>query len=322
MARVPCGDCFRATGARDILGPVATQPTTDAPWTVQRLLTWTRDFFERSGVDDPRLAAEVLLAHVLTCRRIELYARFDRIPSEDERSRFRDLVKRAAAQEPVAYLTGEREFFSLKFRVTPEVLIPRPETELLVERVLDYCRQREMQAPRILELGVGSGCILVSVLKRSEQALGTGVDVSATALEIARSNGQRHGVEARLTLVEADWLNLPSGAVPPEKFDVLVSNPPYIAEAGVASLPECIRGFEPRVALTDGADGLTFYRRIAAQARDVLKADGAVFVEVGVGQSAPVAKILAEGGFAHVVTQRDRVSGHERMLQFSPNGRN
>ncbi len=300
---------------------MATQPTSDAPWTVQRLLTWTRDYFERSSVDDPRLAAEVLLSHVLNCRRIELYARFDRIPSEDERARFRDLVKRAAAQEPVAYLTGEREFFSLRFRVTPDVLIPRPETELLVERVLDYCKQREMSAPRILELGVGSGCILVSVLKRSAAALGTGVDVSAAALEVARSNGQRHGVEARLSLVEADWLNLPAAAIPPEKFDVLVSNPPYIAEAGVASLPECIRAFEPHVALTDGADGLAFYRRIAEQARAVLKPDAGVFVEVGVDQADAVTRILAGGGFAHVATQKDRVSGHERMLQFAVNGR-
>lgn len=272
-------------------------------------------------MDDPRLAAEVLLAHVLNCRRIELYARFDRIPSEDDRTRFRELVKRAAAKEPVAYLTGEREFFSLGFRVTADVLIPRPETELLVERVLDYCKQKGMPAPRILELGVGSGCILVSVLKRIPEALGTGVDVSVSALEVARGNGQRHGVETRLTLVEADWLNLPASAIPPEKFDVLVSNPPYIAEAGVASLPECIRGFEPRVALTDGADGLAFYRRIAAQARDVLKPGGAVFVEVGVNQAAAVTDILAGGGFAHVATQRDRISGHERMLQFAVNGR-
>ncbi|GMU37414.1 MAG: peptide chain release factor N(5)-glutamine methyltransferase [Phycisphaerae bacterium] len=295
---------------------MSSSPDLATPWTVQRLLTSSRDFLAEKGVDDARLCAEVLLAHVLQCRRIELYARFDRIPDDDQRTRLRELVKRAAASEPVAYLTGQREFFSLEFHVTPDVLIPRPETELLVESVLDDRARASHPNPRILELGVGSGCIIISILKHMPAATGVGVDISAAATLVAQENARRLGVGDRLKTAVADWLALPPDAIPPEGFDVLVANPPYIAADAVANLASCIRDFEPRQALTDGADGLDFYRRTAAGAADVLCDRGAIFVEVGDHQADAVAEIFTPVGFRRVASGRDRTTGRERVLHF------
>lgn len=306
------------------MSPVTTPHpvTTDAPWTIIRLLNWTRDHFAQLKLDEPRLSAEILLAHALGCQRIDLYRRFEQVPSDEQRACYRELVRRAAGGEPVAYLVGEREFYSLRFKVAPDVLIPRPETELLVEHVLDHCQQSSLTNPLILEPGVGSGCILVSLLKHLPEARGVGVDISPAALDIARQNAVRHGVSERMTLTEADWLSLPRNVVPEGGFDLLVSNPPYIAGQAVAGLAECIRRFEPRIALTDERDGLEFYRRIAADGPAVLKPQGCVFVEVGVGQAEAVREILtAHGVFRHLVTHRDRVGGHERMLQFANGAR-
>ncbi|GIK16285.1 MAG: release factor glutamine methyltransferase [Planctomycetota bacterium] len=245
-----------------------------------------------------------------------MYARFDRIPDDDQRTRLRELVKRAAASEPVAYLTGQREFFSLEFHVTPDVLIPRPETELLVESVLDDRARASHPNPRILELGVGSGCIIISILKHMPAATGVGVDISAAAILVAQENARRLGVGDRLKTAVADWLALPPDAIPPEGFDVLVANPPYIAADAVAELAPCIRNFEPPLALTDGADGLDFYRRTAAGARTVLAAGGTLFLEIGDHQAGAVTDIFTPAGFHRVASGRDRITGRERILHF------
>ncbi|MCG3130271.1 MAG: Release factor glutamine methyltransferase [Phycisphaerae bacterium] len=295
---------------------MSSSPDLATPWTVQRLLTSSRDFLAERGVDDARLCAEVLLAHVLRCRRIELYARFDRVPDDDQRSRLRELVKRAAAAEPVAYLTGRREFFSLEFHVTPDVLIPRPETELLVESVLDDRARASHPNPRILELGVGSGCIIISILKQLPAATGVGIDISPAAVVVAQENARRLGVSDRLTAAVADWLALPPELIPPGGFDLVVANPPYIAAAAVAELAPGIRDFEPRPALTDGADGLDFYRRTAAGARAVLADRGAIFLEIGDHQADAVADIFTTAGFRRVASGRDRTTGRERVLHF------
>jgi release factor glutamine methyltransferase len=286
-------------------------------WTIGRLLNWTTSYLASHGVDEARLASEVLLAHAATCRRIDLYARFDQSLDGATLDRFRDSVRRAAAREPIAYVVGEKEFFSLPFRVTPDVLVPRPETEVLVEGVLDHCAATGLVAPRILDLGTGSGCIAVSVLTQLAAATAVATDVSATALDVACSNAERHGVADRIVFVEADGLALPEAVVPEPGFDVLVSNPPYVSADSMGKLDATVRDHEPRVALTDGRDGLSFYRAIATDAPRLLTAAAVVMVEVADGQAAAVIEAVeATGRLVHRETRADRVVGQDRVLVF------
>lgn len=292
--------------------------TDAAEWTIGRLLNWTSDYLARHNVDEARLAAEVLLSHAAGCRRIDLYARFDKVLSETRLGPFREWVRRAAAQEPIAYLVEQKEFFSLSFRVTRDVLIPRPETEVLVEYVLDHCREAQLPEAKLLDLGTGSGCVVVAVLTQLEGAHAVATDVSPAALEIATFNAERHGLLDRLTLVEADRLLLPDAVVPDGGFDVLMSNPPYVPVDTMESLHVTVRKYEPSVALTDGADGLSFYRSVANDGPGLLAADGTVIVEVGDGQAAAaIEAVQRTGKLVHRKTQKDRVTGQERVLMFS-----
>ncbi len=296
----------------------ADQATNQADWTISRLLSWTAEYLERVGVDDARLSAEVLLAHAAACRRIDLYARFDQGMGAEATAKFRELVKRAAGHEPIAYLVGQKEFFSLPFTVTSDVLIPRSETELLVECVIDHCVKRGLTEPKLLDLGTGSGCIAIAVATQNVGARVVATDVSPAALEVARGNAERHEVADRVTLVEADGLSLPGESVPDGGFDVLMSNPPYIAVDEVAGLDANVRDHEPRVALTDGGDGLSFYRMLAEGGRAVLADGGVVVVEVADGLAEPARRVFEEaGGFEHDGTWKDRVVGRERVLMFS-----
>lgn len=294
-----------------------------AEWTIGRLLSWTADYLARNRVDDARLATEVLLAHAANCRRIDLYARFDQVLEETALERFRECVRRAAAHEPIAYLVGEKEFFSLPFRVTPDVLIPRGETEVLVECVLDHCAKAGLARPRLLDLGTGSGCIAVTLLVQLAEATAVATDVSPAALRIACFNADRHGVSDRVTLVEADRLALPADVIPGGGFDVLVSNPPYVAADAVDQLDQTVRDYEPPVAVTNGADGLSFYRSVASDAAALLAPSGVVIVEVGDEQAPKAVEVVEQGGaLVHRQTRKDRVVGAERVLMFSaPEGK-
>lgn len=293
-----------------------TPTTNDAPWTIARLLTWTTEFLTRQGVDDPRLAAEVLLASAAGWRRIDLYARFEKTLDAEPLTKFRAWVKRAADHEPIAYLVGQREFFSLPFFVGPDVLIPRPESETLVESLVDYAKKTGWSAPRILDLGTGSGCLIVALLANLPGATGVATDVSETALAVARSNAERNKVADRLTCVLADRLALPESVIPSGGFQAIVCNPPYIPLDTVASLDRAVKDFEPKLALTDGGDGLSFYRDLAKAGAALLAADGVLVVEVADGQSAAVAEILTTGNFALLRSKKDAVVGHERALVF------
>jgi len=246
----------------------------DEVWTVGRLLGWTTEWLATKGSESARLDAEVLLAHVRGCPRIALYTAFEEPVDEAQRARFRDLVKRRGAGEPVAYLVGNREFFSIPFRVTPAVLVPRPETEGLVVRVLDLCRH--LECARIADVGTGSGAIAVALAKHLPRAVITATDLSAEALAVARSNVERHGVVERVTLVEGDLL---AGATGP--FDVVVSNPPYVREDEFAGLPTDVRLHEPRGALVSGPTGVEVIARLAAAAAPLLVPGGWLVVEVG-----------------------------------------
>ena len=248
----------------------------DDVWTVGRLLTWTTEWLTGKGSEAPRLEAEVLLAHVRGCQRIALYTAFDTPVAEAERGRFRELVKRRGEGEPVAYLVGSREFFSLPFRVTPAVLVPRPETEGLVIRVLDLCRPQA--GPRIVDVGTGSGAIAITLAKHLPKASITATDVSSAALAVARDNAARHGVAERIAFLECDLLDHPQAAGP---WDVIVSNPPYVREDEFDSLPRDVRLHEPKAALVSGPTGVEIIERLAALAAARLVPGGWLLCEIG-----------------------------------------
>ncbi len=263
----------------------ATQPTT---WTIKALLQWTTEHFHKKGIESPRLDAQILLAHVMGYPKIELIARSDEEPTDDERTRFRELLRRRVEGWPVAYLVGNRHFYLLEFEVSPAVLVPRPDTETLVELALRAVKG--IPAPAILDLGTGSGCIAVSLAHQCKGAAVTASDVSPDALEVARRNAARHGVGDRVTFLTGDLF----APVPPGPFDLIVSNPPYIAHAEFAGLSADVRDHEPRAALDGGPDGLAFYRRIAAEAGNFVKPGGSVMVEIGWTQE-PAVRALFEG---------------------------
>ncbi|MEN6558107.1 MAG: peptide chain release factor N(5)-glutamine methyltransferase [Thermoguttaceae bacterium] len=251
--------------------------STAEPWTVGRLLQWTTDYLKSHGADSPRLDAEVLLAHALGCQRIELYTTFDQTPDDPQRTAFRELVRQRAEGKPVAYLVGRTEFYSLSFHVTPDVLIPRPETELLVVAALDFFKQAATDAVQVADLGTGSGAIAVCLAKHWPSCLVTAVDLSGPALAIARQNAEQHGVADRIELIESDLF----AAVPADRrFDLVVSNPPYITTAEMDRLAVDVRRFEPRQALEAGPRGTEVIERLIVQSAERLRPGGRLLVEI------------------------------------------
>jgi len=249
------------------------------PWTVGRLLSWTADYLEDQGSQTARLDAEVLLAEALGCQRIELYTRFDEVPGDGPRAAFRELVRRRAAGEPVAYLVGRREFYSLSFRVTPAVLIPRPETEHLVIALLDLARARAEEGPiAVADVGTGSGVIAVCAAKHLPDCRVTAIDTSPAALEVARQNAADHGVADRIDFIQSDLFASVDGAA---TFDFVVSNPPYVADAEFEQLAPQVRRFEPREALLAGPRGTEVIERLVPQAAERLRPDGYLLIEIG-----------------------------------------
>jgi len=249
------------------------------PWTVGRLLGWTADYLKDHGSETARLDAEVLLAEALSCRRIELYTRFDEQPGDDVKAAFRELVRRRAAGEPVAYLVGRREFYSLSFRVTPAVLIPRPETEHLVIALLDLARAREDAGPcAVADVGTGSGVIAVCVARHLAGCRVTAIDSSPAALEVARQNAADHGVAGRIDFIESDLFASVDGRA---TFDFVVSNPPYVAEGEFDRLAAEVQRFEPREALLAGPRGTEVIERLVPQAAERLRPGGHLLIEIG-----------------------------------------
>ncbi|MBM4011330.1 MAG: peptide chain release factor N(5)-glutamine methyltransferase [Planctomycetes bacterium] len=282
----------------------------DEVWTVGRLLTWTTEWLTAKGSDSPRLDAEVLLAHVRGCPRIALYTAFDEPVADGVRARFRELVSRRGGGEPVAYLVGSREFFSLPFAVTKDVLIPRPETEGLVVRAIDLFR--EAAAPRIADVGTGSGAIAVAVAKRLLQATLVATDISAAALAVAADNAARHGVADRVSFVESDLLAAPDLAGP---WDAILSNPPYVREDEFASLPRDVRDHEPRSALVAGPTGVEVVERLARQAVERLAPGGWLLVEIGSAVAAAAEGVIAAVvGLEPAPTLKD-LAGLPRIVQ-------
>lgn len=260
-----------------------------ADWTVRALMEWTEKHFQEKGIESPRLEAQLLLAHALTCKRVEIYTRWDEPVADDRRGRFRELIKRRLDGCPTMYLVGRREFFALEFEVTPAVLIPRPETELLVAETLK--RIKSMTNPRVLDVGTGSGCIAVAIAHRQKNAQVTAIDISAETLAVARRNAAKHRVADRIRFLEGDLFG---PLAPAEKFDVIMSNPPYVALADWEGLPSHIREHEPRVALEAGPDGFAVLDRLIPGAVDHLAPAGHLLLEIGATQEEGVSRRLNE----------------------------
>lgn len=264
----------------------------------------------RAGVENPPLDAELLLAHALGVERGELFSWSGSV-GESQTEPFWALLDRRLRREPLAYILGRKEFFSLDFEVGPAVLIPRPETELLVEETLRLIAARP--SPRVLDLGTGSGAIAIAVAACAERARVLATDVSSSALMLARRNAARHGCASRVEFAVSDlWEGLCACECRP-RFDVIVSNPPYVTDAELEALAPEVRDYEPSVALAGGADGLDLTRRIVAGARNFLLPAGALVVEAGAGQSGMVAELMRSFGLARVLVKRD-LAGVERAV--------
>ncbi len=281
-------------------------------WTILSILEWTTGYFRTHAIDSPRLDAEILLAHSLELRRIDLYLRYDQPLGADELAAFKALVRRRASREPVAYIIGRREFWGLDVLVGPEVLTPRPETERLVETalaVLDGCEK-----PLVLDLGTGSGCIALALAHDCPRARVIATDISRAALAVARENVFRHGLTDRIQLAAAKDLELfdPRCAC----FDLIVSNPPYVPTADIDALAPEVRKYEPRGALDGGDDGLAVYRRIVPAAAFLLRAGGGLVLEIGWDQGRSVTQLARRTGLYADIRCVADYGGRDRVVSL------
>ncbi len=273
-------------------------------WTVLKVLKWTTGYLAERGIEGGRLDAELLLTDLLGLDRVGLYLNFDRPLTTEELGRYRERVARRAKREPLQYILGRAEFWSLPFRVGPAVLVPRPETEVLVEEAL----QRAAPDASILDIGTGSGAIAVALAHELPEARITGIDISPEALAIAVENARENGVAERISLHTADFNRLSQA-----QFDLVVANPPYIADADLHGLMPEVRDFEPSLALRGGPDGLDSYRALTRQASGLLVPGGWLLLEVGIDQAEAVKDLLAAVGLTEIFC-RDDYSGVPRVI--------
>jgi len=299
---------------------------------ILEVINKTAPFFEKRGIESPRLTIELLLAHLLNKKRLDLYLEFERELDEPTLERLREMVKRRAAGEPLQYITGETEFCGLKFFVDRRVLIPRPETELLVEVVLQRLAPQADATERVppvsshqspvtvIDVGTGSGCIAVTLAKKFSHAGGDAsasiyaTDVSTDALEVARANAKFHKVEKNIRFFESDLLEPVVNSL---LVDAIVSNPPYIADGDLVKLPKEVRDFEPVQALVAGEDGLKVIRRLVMSAKRFLSPSGFVALEIGAGQRTVVEELFVKNDFEAVQVVKD-FQGHERVIVAVP----
>lgn len=319
--------------------------TSEEPWTVGRLLSWTIDYLGKHGADNARLDAEVLLAHARGCRRIDLYTAFGDVANEETRVAFRELVKRRATGTPVAYLVGHREFYSLDFEVNPDVLIPRPDTELMVVALLDLVKGRAAgssagvageAAPTVAEqltksspdqpavpgappalpitvvdVGTGSGILAVCAAKYLPQATITAIDISPAALAVAKRNAERHKVADRITFVEADLLSKePAGP----RCDYILSNPPYISTTEMKELAVDVRDNEPELALHAGPNGTDVIIPLIEQAVSRLKPGGTLLIEISPMIAAAVEQLVRDQPMLELGPTIKDLAGHSRII--------
>lgn len=284
--------------------------------TILEVINRTTPYLQKQGIESPRLTIELLLAHVLQKKRLQLYLEFERELEPATLDRLRELVKRRVAGEPLQYVTGEVEFCGLKLTVDRRVLIPRPETELLVEVVLKrlasgVATERPLT---VVDVGTGSGCMALALAQKLPAAQVIGLDISAEALEVAQANARALGLEKNVRFFQSDLLSNFTSSAP---VDVVVSNPPYVSRGDHAKLPKEVKDFEPECALVAGADGLEVYRRLLPAARLALSPGGFLALEMGAGQRAAVAELAIGAGYDVSEVVKD-FQGHERVLVLVP----
>jgi len=267
------------------------ETSTGDAWTVKRVMDWTVGHLQRKGSDSPRLDTEILLAHARGCERIELYTHFNDVLTNEERNIMRELVQRRANNEPVAYLVGYREFYSLEFEVNKAVLIPRPDTETIVLELLEIAKT--MASPKIIDVCTGSGCIAISVAVNHNTAEVTATELFDPAMQLAQGNAEKHEVADRIEFVQGDLLTC---IQPQQQFDIVASNPPYVPTLDIETLEADVRDHEPHTALDGGHDGVKFISRLIEDAPKYLKDGGYLMLEMGPEQAGVVCELIDENG--------------------------
>ena len=267
--------------------------------TVLEAINLSTEFLGKRNIESPRINAELLLAHTLSCKRLDLYLSYDRPLNEDEVNIYREFIRRRSKYEPLQYIIGKVEFFGLEFIVNPSVLIPRQETEILVETIINSFKKEDNL--KILDIGVGSGNISVSVAKHLHNSKITATDISEQALTTAKNNAEMNSVSEKINFINHNILKDDLN----EEFDIIVSNPPYISEKEFPELKDELKVYEPKSALTDFSDGLNYFKVISSKAKGLLKNNGKIFFEVGQGQSEDVEKILRENNFKEILIVKD-----------------
>ena len=263
-------------------------------WTIQKILSWTQDYFSKKQVPEPRLSAELLLAHNLKLKRVDLYLQFERILTPPELATFRNFIQRRAKFEPVQYITREQDFMGLTFRVTPDTLIPRPETELLVESTIKEIESIAHNNPSILDVGTGCGAIAVSIAHSCKTCQITAIDTSQAALQIARENSDLIGTP-QIDFMIADGLSFNSEAK--NKYHLITVNPPYISEKDYHLLHPQVRDYEPKQALLAGTSGIEFYQKFIPSAPQIMHPEGVLLMEIGYNQIDKIRTVVAQSEF-------------------------
>ncbi|CUU03092.1 release factor glutamine methyltransferase [Candidatus Thermokryptus mobilis] len=289
-------------------------------WRIIDIINWGTQYFKSKGIDEARLTIELMLCHILNCRRVDLYVDFERPLSKSEIETLKEMIKRRLKKEPLQYILGETEFMGIKFKVTPDVLIPRPETEILVEKAIETINKNftTSEVVKVLDIGTGSGNIAISIAKfLGDKVFVTGIDLSEKAIEVARENSISNDVK-NINFLIADIFDDNLFDRLGGKFNIAVSNPPYIPGDELDKLQEEVKNFEPLIALTDGNDGLKFYRRIADIGRDIIYDGGHIIVEMSYGQSEKVIDIFKSRGYEKIEIFKDYL-GIERVAKIKVN---
>lgn len=268
--------------------------------TVLESIKLSTDFLEKKGIDSPRLNAELLLAEIMNCQRLDLYLKFDQPLKDNEVDKYREWIARRSKYEPLQYIIGKMEFFGIPLNVTSDVLIPRPETEILVETVIN--NHKDQSGLKILDVGIGSGNISIALAKNLKDCEITGIDISENAIQIAKENILMNDCASRINLLKSDVSQYSSGSI---LYDAIVSNPPYVCLGDFVTLQKEITEYEPRYAVTDENDGLSFYRVIAEKSNHLLRVGGMIYAEIAKGQTKDVENILAENNFKNINFVKD-----------------
>lgn len=277
--------------------------------TVLEVIKLSTEYLQKKGVESPRANAEILLAEILKCKRLELYLAFDKPLAENEVQVYREAIRKRGLRIPLQYIVGNVEFYGLKLIVNENVLIPRPETELLVEKIInDSDKSTNL---KILDIGVGSGNISLSISKNLPNSKVVAIDISESALDIANQNAEINSLQDRIEFRLFDFMNDDLNAL--GKFDLIVSNPPYVSENDYESLEPELKNHEPKIALTDNSNGISFYKHIVEASNQLLKKPGKIYFELGIDQSAQVQEYFKQNNFTNIKIIKD-YSGIERII--------